>query len=542
LNKIGKTKLIVPNGFKENEELFLGDIKAESNTVWWVKYKYGILKFNPQKDEFFENYDLNVNKNKAFEIHSIILTKNKKILASTTNGLLLYNSLKNYFEPVRIKNLKSEPLYSMSEDSHQHVWAINSNGLLAFDLKTKKIIFRSIPDFNINYGTKICLDNKNNVWFHTNEGYWRFNVLEKQIAKYPYKIGLPDNRLEWFSMEMKNGEDGYVYAGARDAIIRFDIEKIKKFQSKISTLITDIEANGTRLHSKKKKDASEELILPAGNYLFSISFSVPDYASSGNYELSYSIGTNNKKWITSKDGLISLSNLSKGNYSIYLKGKNNLTGRNTPIKIFRITVLPFWWQSWWFYALVFLGLGLVVWGLTRYVLLQRLKDQNYKRKIQESEMQTLRSQMNPHFMFNTLNAINNFIVKNNIDSASSYLGMFSKLMRNILENSKQEFISLENELKTLKMYLKLEQVRLNNAFDFEISIDETINKENIKVPPLILQPYCENAIWHGLRNKNNYGFLKITINQSSHNQFQLTIEDDGIGRIESAKLGSAEKV
>ena len=542
MNKIGKTKLIVPNGFKENEELFLGDIKAESNTVWWVKYKYGILKFNPQKDEFFENYDLNVNKNKAFEIHSIILTKNKKILASTTNGLLLYNSLKNYFEPVRIKNLKSEPLYSMSEDSHQHVWAINSNGLLAFDLKTKKIIFRSIPDFNINYGTKICLDNKNNVWFHTNEGYWRFNVLEKQIAKYPYKIGLPDNRLEWFSMEMKNGEDGYVYAGARDAIIRFDIEKIKKFQSKISTLITDIEANGTRLHSKKKKDASEELILPAGNYLFSISFSVPDYASSGNYELSYSIGTNNKKWITSKDGLISLSNLSKGNYSIYLKGKNNLTGRNTPIKIFRITVLPFWWQSWWFYALVFLGLGLVVWGLTRYVLLQRLKDQNYKRKIQESEMQTLRSQMNPHFMFNTLNAINNFIVKNNIDSASSYLGMFSKLMRNILENSKQEFISLENELKTLKMYLKLEQVRLNNAFDFEISIDETINKENIKVPPLILQPYCENAIWHGLRNKNNYGFLKITINQSSHNQFQLTIEDDGIGRIESAKLGSAEKV
>jgi LytS/YehU family sensor histidine kinase len=113
-------------------------------------------------------------------------------------------------------------------------------------------------------------------------------------------------------------------------------------------------------------------------------------------------------------------------------------------------------------------------------------------------------------------------------------------MRNILENSKQEFITLENELKTLRMYLKLEQVRLNNAFDFEISIDETINEENIKVPPLILQPYCENAIWHGLRNKNNDGFLKIKINQSSHNQFQLTIEDDGIGRIESAKLKKNE--
>jgi hypothetical protein len=428
----------------------------------------------------------------------------------------------------------------MSEDSHQHIWAINSNGIVEIDLKAKKQIYKSVPHLNINYGLKICVDKNDNVWFHTNEGYWCYNQKEKQIAKYTYQIGLPDNRLEWFSMEMINGKDGYVYAGARDAVIRFDPDKIKKYQSNAEVLVTDIVANDTRLNSIKKKNGFEELTLNAGNYLFTLSFSVPDFIACKNYELYFNIASSDKKWIKTHDASITLSNLSTGNYEIRLKGKNNYTGRFTSVKTIKIIVVPFWWQTWWFYTCVVVSSCLVVWGITRYVWLQRLKDQKFKRKIQESEMKTLRSQMNPHFMFNTLNAINNFIVKNNIDSASDYLSMFSKLMRNILENSKQESITLENELKTLKMYLKLEQVRLNNAFDFEIVVDDMIHEENFNVPPLIIQPYCENAIWHGLRNKGSHGILTIKIMHIVDNQYQLIIEDDGIGRVESAKLKKNE--
>lgn len=540
LKKNEEIKKIIPPINNKGKELLLEEIIVETSSVWWIKYKNGILKFNPLKDEFSDNFDLNFNKSKKFNVFSIILTRNKKLLVSTTRGIFLFNKLKNDFQRISIKNLNDEALYSMCEDSREKIWAINENGIFVINLNTNNIIQRSIPELKINYKKKLCVDINNNIWFHTNEGYWCFIQKDNEIAKFAYKNGLPDNKLESFSMEMVNGKDGCVYAGARDAVIRFDLEKIRKYQSENKVLITDIEANGIRFNSNKKKDDSEELILPAGNYLFNLSFSVPDYCASRNYELFYTISSNNKKWIKSEDGTIRFSNLSKGNYVISLRGKNNLTGKFTSIKIIRVFVTSFWYQSWWFYGFVFLGSGFIVWGVTRYVWLQRLKDQNYERKIKESEMQTLRSQMNPHFMFNTLNAINNFIVKNNIDSASNYLGMFSKLMRNILENSKQEFITLENELKTLKMYLKLEQVRLNNAFDFEISLADTMNEENIKVPPLILQPYCENAIWHGLRNKNGHGLLKINIIQSSKNQFQLIIEDDGIGRTESAKLKKNE--
>ncbi|MBI2259448.1 MAG: histidine kinase [Flavobacteriia bacterium] len=540
LNKNGKIKKIIPKGFKEFEELYLEEIVPENKQVWWIKYKKGVFKFNPIKDEFTENYVFQLNKYKEIVIHSIFLTKKKKLLVSTSKGIFQLNRNKNNFERINIKDLRNESLYSMCEDKNQNIWAMKSNGFVGINLQTKKIFYSSTPQLNIIYGKKICADKYNNIWFHTNEGYWCFIQKEKQIAKYAYKIGLPDNRLEWFSMEVKNGKDGFVYAGARNAVIRFDPEKIINFHTKTKVLISDIDANDVRLSTKKINDDTEELVLTPGNYLFNMSFSVPDYSAAKNYELYYNLVSNDEKWIKSKDGTITISNLSKGNYIIRLKGKNNLTGKNTPLKTIRLTVKPFWWQSWWFFTLIFLSSGFIVWGITRYVWLQRLKSQRYIRNIQESEMKTLRSQMNPHFMFNTLNAINNFIVKNNTDSASDYLSMFSKLMRNILENSKQDFIPLKTELQTLKMYLKLEQVRLNNSFDFEITIDEEIDEENFSIPPLIIQPYCENAIWHGLRNKGTYGLLKVEIKSNKNNQFQIVIEDDGIGRVESAKLKKNE--
>ena len=539
-NKNGEIKRINPPGFKENEELFLEEIIPENNQIWWIKYKNGVFKFNPSKDEFTENYVLPIDKNKGIEIKSIFLTKNKNLLVSTSRGLFYLNRNEKKFQRINIQNLNDESIYSLCEDSHQNIWAMISIGFVGFNMNTKKVIYHSIPQLNIIYGKNICADKYNNIWFHTNEGYCCFIQKENQIALYEYKIGLPDNRLEWFSMEMKNGKDGYVYAGARDAVIRFDPEMIKKYHSESKVLITDIEVNEMRYNSKKTNNGSEELVLPAGNYLLKISFTVPDYSASKNYELFYNLFPNKEKWIKSEDGTITLSNLSKGNYLIRLQGKNNLTGKLTSIKTIRVFVAPFWYQAWWFYTFIFAASCFIVWSVTRYVWLQKLKVQNFKRMIQESEMKTLRSQMNPHFMFNTLNAINNFIVKNNTESASDYLSMFSRLMRNILENSKQEYITLEKELQTLKMYLKLEQVRLNHAFDYEISIDDVINEDNLNVPPLIIQPYCENAIWHGLRNKDDHGTLKVKITKSFEKQYQIIIEDDGIGRLESAKLKKNE--
>jgi LytS/YehU family sensor histidine kinase len=144
-------------------------------------------------------------------------------------------------------------------------------------------------------------------------------------------------------------------------------------------------------------------------------------------------------------------------------------------------------------------------------------------------------------MFNSLNSINSFIIQQKSVEASGYLTTFSKLMRNILENSRQEFISLEKEIATLNLYLELESVRLENKFDFQIKYDRNLEIESIKVPPLIIQPFAENAIWHGLHNKKTTGNLIITISSLNDEKIIISITDDGIGRIASAQLKKEER-
>ena len=140
--------------------------------------------------------------------------------------------------------------------------------------------------------------------------------------------------------------------------------------------------------------------------------------------------------------------------------------------------------------------------------------------------------MNPHFIFNSLNSVNQFIATNNELEANQYLTKFSKLMRGVMENSKEDFIPFHEELELLKNYLALEKSRFQDKFDYEISVDEHLNSQNLQIPGMLIQPFLENAIWHGLRYKNEKGFLKLNF-QKSNNQLNIKIEDNGIGIKES---------
>lgn len=131
-----------------------------------------------------------------------------------------------------------------------------------------------------------------------------------------------------------------------------------------------------------------------------------------------------------------------------------------------------------------------------------------KKKAQDNENRMLRSQMNPHFLFNSLNSINSFIIQNKVNEAEKYLTSFSKLMRNILENSRKETIPLRQELETIKLYLDLEAVRMENKFDYRIQISTDIDTENVQIPPLVIQPFLENAIWHGINHKEGKDLSK----------------------------------
>ncbi|MBZ5857172.1 tetratricopeptide repeat-containing sensor histidine kinase [Flavihumibacter profundi] len=176
----------------------------------------------------------------------------------------------------------------------------------------------------------------------------------------------------------------------------------------------------------------------------------------------------------------------------------------------------------------------------------RLQNSKQQAELQEKatrlEMQALRAQMNPHFIFNCLSSINCFILENETEKASDYLTRFSRLIRMVLNNSEKSLISLDEELKMLKLYLDMERLRFENSFDYNITYTNDVDADTALVPPLLLQPFCENAIWHGLMNKEGQGHLNITIKKENE-YLNCIITDDGIGRAKARALntGSAKK-
>jgi len=157
-----------------------------------------------------------------------------------------------------------------------------------------------------------------------------------------------------------------------------------------------------------------------------------------------------------------------------------------------------------------------------------------QQKMTEVEMQALRAQMNPHFIFNCLNSINRYIVKSDQSTASLYLTKFAKLMRLILDNSNSKNVILTNELEALKLYIEMEALRFDKKFTYEIQVARNLGTDTVEVPPLIIQPYVENAIWHGLLHKENNGHLSVRVSMAGESMLQCIIEDNGIGR-EKAK-------
>lgn len=178
-----------------------------------------------------------------------------------------------------------------------------------------------------------------------------------------------------------------------------------------------------------------------------------------------------------------------------------------------------------FILVVFLGVSILVYRNTK----------AKKRAHQLLYLKSLRAQMNPHFIFNSLNSVNNYIAKSNERAANRYLSKFSRLMRQVLEHSQVEFISLTNEIEVLRLYVELEHERFKDKFDFTFEVDDMINTDSFNIPPMLVQPFIENAVWHGLRYKESGGHLTVLF-ESEDDHVLITVADNGIGRQKSKEL------
>lgn len=172
--------------------------------------------------------------------------------------------------------------------------------------------------------------------------------------------------------------------------------------------------------------------------------------------------------------------------------------------------------------------------ITAFVMYRSTKQQQYANNI--LALKGLRSQMNPHFIFNALNSVNSFIATNDERAANKYLSDFSSLMRSVLENSEEDFIPLSSEIELIKKYTMLEHFRFKDKFDYTLTVDDNLSVDEFQIPPMLLQPYVENAVWHGMRYKEEKGLLHIHFGQKDEDTAVITVTDDGVGRERSKAM------
>ena len=229
---------------------------------------------------------------------------------------------------------------------------------------------------------------------------------------------------------------------------------------------------------------------------------------------------------------INYADLSPGKYIFRVKVRE-WGLKWSPETILSIIITPPFWQTWWFIALcVLLFSILLFWFVQRRIKTIRKQEKLgavHEKELLELEARALRAQMNPHFIFNCMNSIKSLIQQKDEDRAINYLTTFSKLIRTIFNNSDKREITLYDEIETCSLYTQLESMRFGNKFKYHFNVDESLDLKSVQVPALIIQPFIENAIWHGVMPKEDGGTVTVTIDKKDQS-IRCIIDDDGIGR------------
>jgi anti-sigma regulatory factor (Ser/Thr protein kinase) len=258
-------------------------------------------------------------------------------------------------------------------------------------------------------------------------------------------------------------------------------------------------------------------------------------------EYAYRLDPYDREWVSGVSrNFAPYTGVRGGTYAFQVKARYKDGAWSEPATL-TIRVRPPFWETWWFRAAAGTGIALLVVYAAR-VREKRLVREGRERselreRITASEMKALRSQMNPHFLYNSLNAIRLFILQHDSDNAEKYLVKFARLMRLILDNSRQEWVSLAAELEQLQLYLELEKLRFDGKFDFAIRVDPQISPGGVSIPPMIIQPFIENAILHGMAHKPGPGCITVLFGKTADG-LECTVDDDGVGRQQAGAIKS----
>ena len=528
-------------------------ILDRSGNLWISDDTQGLIKWNPET-RAYHIYKDGLLSNDTSEFHGRIKggfygrlnnffeDSRGNIWFQRNNGLGVYvaekDSILNFIYAKNEKN-SFPTAHSFAEDKTGRIWIISADGWMGYLLVSdpaRGVVYKfNIRDRGMqNHFQKLATDKHGEVWGYNSKEMVKINADNLSFTKYSFRYGVDEVDFFHFSF-LPSGE--IIFGGRNDIIIANPAELKRNTEIPVP-YITEMQVlnkplrfvmNGSPVNLRYKQN------------FFSIGFSAKAYTMAKDVKFRYRLsGFDDWTEVTGRR-FANYTNVPGGDYIFQLQAANNEGIWNEKIVEMPVHIATPFWLTWWFRISFLAGIGLAAYRLYRYRVEQVKKKQRlkleYEKKLANVEMSALLAQMNPHFLFNSLNSIDSYIIRNESKKASEYLNNFARLMRLILQNSRSNYINLKDELEALELYMQMESLRFKNKFRYSIAVDENVEPGSMVIPPMLIQPYVENAIWHGLMHKTNgtEGLVKINISKNE-DDLLCVIEDNGIGRKKAAEL------
>ena len=465
------------------------NIFMDRNNNAWVATDVGLRQFDMQRKVYSGSFPiLPEEKDKGIAIQGIEQLNDSVLIVGTNySGMYLFNiHTHTYIRPSGLDYLNETSTYAIKRDTSGHIWFTTN-----FNLCRMNQDFKQVTKYNLDQ-SDISAAFGNNQFFIMDDGRWITSTFAEVICFQPEAIvnaSKPSSNVEISSFKVLN-EPIYI-----DSFLLWD----------------------------------KPVVLPYNRNFISVEFTVLDFSNKQQTNYYYRLDGVDEQWIhTTTKQFADYTDLQPGEYLFEVKA--DYGNGPSPVTSFAIIITPPWWRTWWFRALCLLALGSLLYFILKNRIHTIRKEAALKNRIAETEMMALRSQMNPHFIFNCINSIDAMIQSNDKYKATVYLNKFAKLIRNVLDSSKQNKITLSKDMETLQLYIDLELFRHQNKFTATVTADDELMQNDYKVPPLIVQPYVENAILHGLHHKlDRQGRLSVTVTRKDE-QIVYVIEDNGVGR------------
>ena len=481
--------------------------------------------FEKNKKEDFSGFNqallLNNTNGKSTEYNAI----NNTIYYATNNGLI---AITNDGKTQELKH-KNETLFLVKIQKYKDNIIGLSTAEKLYSINAENVVTRfKLPEFIAKEKfNRFFIRNQYCYLFSTNSVYeYDFETQNTQ------KVISLSNDIEATDVILKNNQ--LFFATSKGIVIK-NRNEIGNFP-KPKLIINEIQINGKRREVNQLKELNTD------ENDVAINFSTLAFVPNESYSVSYKINNSEWKTLDLNDKNLKLYSLASGNYTIQLAINHDNLKIDLQTIQFEIKK-PFWLKPIFLFGFGFVFLGLIYAFYKLQILKLEKRNQlllekvNLEKNLNQSKLKAIKSQMNPHFFYNALNTIQSFILSNDKKQAVSYLSKFSNLTRTILEMTEKETISIAEEVKTLSLYLDIEKARFEEDFNYHILVDNEIDAENIKIPTMLLQPYVENAVKHGLLHKQ--GEKAVTIHfQKETEHIKISIDDNGIGRQKSTELNA----